>query len=1382
MEYEKHIKKLVLGYLKTECKASYKIFLKIHFPHERKHVPTRVAGQTLEDILRMFSKIQDIVQGHLEETDYYKEQPAELWSPTHLEEQLLYLLERKRSSTPTTSVLDRSSRSTSISSNHDPGELTPVNNVEATPEHALPGNCNEAIHRMATDRKSIKNPYFDEMDVSMKLLYDKSFSHNLARNINKQLTPPETACTLSKCNHADTLEKVILTGAENSLFSNSKQSLNHRTYVDDQINGAVSSILAISQEASTSANQAGSTSTDQEASIGKKPEVTTDTALPTQTSVNVDSQPSIPVQKESVKPATSEIQTPKTCLLTVDTQQLTCQTPSRVYTIPPRALTTPGCQQQYVVINQPINVPQSSQMMQLVPKPVVIDSVRKVFPKVNTGLTEEEIMSMPTLILNEKNEVTYADINGIQLNTPFKLNEVQNLQEYFKAFGSSEQSPLIKKTTQKKPSAIKPTPTIKVEIYKHDEPRPKSPKDPPTEAPSSELPNLSETLDSEVPVVNISDVPQVVTRDTPDESKTKSNDKGFLKGSRSVHTPSPLVTTKRKPTPKSSSHVRNLTFPSPVRKTPRTESLQSPSKLNKQKAAKDLFNEDPKQTVVDKPTTKTSPKKSGSPSKAKQKAVQLDVKKVVKKPPVAKKAIATTNTTEVSNSWDASLRKNLPKEEEHKTPARRTSSRRRTRKSSEVDTSDPDGKKLEEALKTPGKAKTANPKKPKVEKVKADKKIIEKPEVLSKPDNKTVLSPSKLYNTTSKRKMEFDGVTPHNPKIVTQQPTMNARKNISSLLETPLKEDPPTNEIREPEPTDSPFTPMLKANLQDLVVGDSFTIATPNFPVTPGLALMEGNANNAYYIAADTGHNKAAEEIIRSEERKSSTRKTDDDDLEIGRSPKVYSRPEMLHAFNKSRVGKKDLDLIEKEVADLSDIEEGSEKSFSLSDGESNKTVLRKQPALKEVKRSQRLSGKSMSVLKAYILDDVDNSVKLNESISQENTTNTSRVKTGSSSDSEVVSREICKKRISNENEKTSASDTTKGRSSSNLPPAKETKPLSKENIKKQDKEADITISSITAEKVKETVLSGVPESQTALPLLTSVKEEMEEKRKRIIELEKSKFCKTPSRKKNTSAKRQIPQTSKRKRRGSKIDEESDLLEKIDSQDEFFIKSGSNLHRKAKETSIMADKNNKDVKEQKVDAGEETRKYKNADENSDETKKTEASARDNQSSPTPSDDDLSFWDTSCAMEEQHHIFDIAYDESNPSTKRFEDYDLSFLKKKISNAIPLEEGQVQIVTTRVTEHSTLWEIHGDIDICKNARRNSSFEARDLPPDSDNENASPKLEESAEPGCAKKRKHRSDSSSSTSSAKRMKGTQIPFLSLNDKNIKTILNKLHGPTDKT
>lgn len=519
-------------------------------------------------------------------------------------------------------------------------------------------------------------------------------------------------------------------------------------------------------------------------------------------------------------------------------------------------------------------------------------------------------------------------------------------------------------------SLLKPTPTIKVEIFNSPFPL-EIPKNefPHATNHASQLPDLSDfvaddaiTPSNPVGKDNIADVPEA-KKSTPNENKIPPQETTKPRSLGSIHTPSPVVHSIPKPTNKGSSHVRNLTFPSPIRKTNEKIEPNSPNILNKQQASKDLFKEPDTNKTVEETLQKKPESKPRKVSKKSPKKFEKSQKQVTK-PTTLKKNPAL---------WDAELRKLATTGE----PEEPVVMSRKTKKRIQKESLEMDAKKLEDALKTPGKPEPPQKQKTpcskrktlkeRAAKVKTERAISQ---VEVERDGKKVVSPTKIYNTANKRNMDIDGITPKNAKDISTQLVSHARKNITGLLVTPLKvdEDSPNQNITKEISADTPFTPMLKANLQGFAVGDNFTIDTPNFPITPGMSLLEHPAP-AYCILNDTETNKATEAIVLSEEKKSSVRKTDDEDAVLI-SPKVYGTTEILDEFNKSRAGKKNLELLGNKVVRWdSDVEENN-STTSNSNGEPNGTVI--QNVIKDETGSSRItrsSGKSLSMLKSQMLN-----------------------------------------------------------------------------------------------------------------------------------------------------------------------------------------------------------------------------------------------------------------------------------------------------------------------------------------------------------------------------------------------------------------------------
>ncbi|KAL1490830.1 hypothetical protein ABEB36_013457 [Hypothenemus hampei] len=1219
MEYEKHIKRLVLGYLKIECKSAYKIFLKTHFQKQQKHVATRVAGQNLEDILKIYSRIQDIVQGYLEDTNYYIENGAQASSPTYLVEQLLYLLDRDRSSTPATTIRNISPEDSCNLENHNEREQQ-LSDIETTPEHSLPGNIFGGVddhHAKTPFRRQcnfFKTPCFEKLPssehknissvMSRSMLEKKAFLHKVAHNINTALKTPEVnSSNISDADHNGLgldLEELIVKKA----LSRTECDPMFEDLLEDII-GPVGETISkvIMPEVAPSPSSSSAAERDSIIEIGNIKDPNGITKISKELTVATSTQQA--KELEEIRSVT-----------TGQNQELLNQPATNT-------------QQQFYIVNQPIVIPQPMPVLQPVQviQPVQsnkMDSSQNIH---NNCLSEQDIMSMPTIILNETNEVTYSNAE-----TP---SEVRNIKEYFNIYGLNEKSPVIRPATSKKHinKPIKPTPTIKVEVFHRDVHLDNFVA---LENNSNKIEeNDNETKYSKQISPNISSV---------EKSKPKSLSRNATPAAINVGGPI------RKPTPLSSSHIRNLTFPSPIRKasnekTDGGQAVASPTVVSKQKATKDLFNK--KTCDQEKNTVKQ------------EKTQKLD-------------------------SWDANLRKLVVSVENEK-PEIKPCKKRNRKLTKETD---PDGQQLEAALKTPKK---------KIDK--AEKKATKMAEKIKqksqKTESKTILSPSKC-NTTNKRIMEVEHVVPNNSKITLNKLALNARKNIATLLETPLKDDSQTRRVELPTATaNTPFTPMLKANLQGIAMGDdNFSIDTPNFPITPGLSLMDQStsATNTYCMLNDHETNKATEAIVLCEEKKSSVRKTDEDD-EIPPSPKVYGGKELLDVFNKGCTGKKNLELLDKKGIEW---DENSDSENDMKNTTNKNTGARKNVTVST--RVTRSSGKLMAMLKSQmaIADDVE---KVFEEDGIKAWPSTRDNSVTDSSDSEIVNgRKLVKKGMKKK------------------PKQKKVKEALAVKNKKESK-------MIHHEKEPNLQPDLVTASPPVIAIIPSLKDEIEEKKNRVkLSLEKEEN----SKRKKTSNKRRIMPPKKLIKSQpvvtEKIEKKTSELEKVDSQDEFFKKSGTNLHR----TNVQQMNNSTTCKE--------------------DTKKNL---------------EESFWDECCSISNQPDEIVVVHDQENPSKKSLDDYDFSLLEKKIVLKLPLEDGSEHEIPLTVIPFQFIWDIE------PLSTHESSTESRDSDKASKGDIKT------------KKRKHRSDSCNSNSSAKKMKAPPRYPSGFNKKHIEEVLTQLHGPS---
>ncbi|XP_066263174.1 calponin homology domain-containing protein DDB_G0272472-like isoform X3 [Euwallacea similis] len=1360
MEYDKHIKRLVLGYLKNECKNSYKIFLRTHFHNQHKHVATRVAGQTLEDILQTYSRIHDIVQGHLEDTNYYKDRRNEI-SPIYLVDQLLYLLEYDRPLTPTSTIRDRSSVAPSLANtHHEEEEEEHRSDVETTPEHSLPGNLHSSDenHHFRTPFSNpspvFRTPYLEKLPtsehhtistvMSKELLKNKNFPKKLAQSINMVLNTPERSTCRNDTSKSHGLDKTVI------------KDVLHRTEADpmfeDLLNdffGPIGSTIEKALVPEVAMSSSSSTTTESPSPFKQipamnehdtEPPYSASTENPNNLVMHSNQNGCISTQQKSSSESSSAL------------QALT-ETPNQHETITSVPFTaasstqTDLVQQQFYIVNQPVVIPQP---MQIMPVPVSNSMIKDINQKVKNGvgtLTEQEIMAMPTIFLNEQNEITYAET---QCDSN-KQKEVQNLKEYINVFGLGDHSPVIKQPRKKsvKNVQIRPTPSIKVEIFQRNSP---------LKVPIP-LPDLSNSSYNDNNIKSNS--PNSKKEKRSNSPSTDSSNKSFADENRpnilnAICTPSPIVSAVKKPTPKSSSHVRSLTFPSPIRRTNEKsdENRNSPSGVNKQQATKDLFND----------KNENEKRQENNEREKIKRSLPRQVKS--SKKAVVKKCSPLKDGKKLS--WDADLRMlaaSSPCGNVQDTPSRKTSLKSVKKRPVECRTLETEAKTLKGVLKTPRKTPSRS-KKVKSNKQQSDNQKTEIPtkneeptEKLTMESKKVLLSPSKLCNNASKRNMDVDSITPNNPKEGSNQLISNARKNINALLDTPLKEIEPLNEKPSVETSTTPFTPMLKANLQGLAMTDNFTIETPDFPVTPGLSIMETSITN-YCILNDTETNKVTEAIVLSEEKKSSVRKTDDEEVEV--SPKVYSCKVVLEEFNRSQVGKKNLELLDSKGVHWEGSSEKEEKSESTcsseSNGDCNNTVIGITSV--DVRSSLvKRGGKSMKMLKSQLLDsENDTTVCFEESFTEAekkepllkiapdivNSNATIKTRTSSISklnkiekpsvgtDSEIVSNTTYKERIyNNMGALCKAIEEACGEVKRRQSSSETAKADGKEDQKFQEGLRLKNVLSIALEKCSSFLDNSI------------LKNELEEKRKLVLKLEKAMSEKSASRRKSmTPQSTSKARSSKQKGTAPKklVKNSKEVLtdeKKRDSQDEFFQKSGTNLHRTNRQRTTS----------------EESKSLNEFEEQSGET------VIKNQ---IQKEEEKSFWDE-LQMELQSEEITVVYNYENISNKVSKDYlNVDLKGKAFRLEVPLTDGSTQPVDISVTPYRTLWEILPKSDSKEDNCSDSDCVRTD------------------DQRCLRKRKHRSDSSNSNSSTKKKK----PLLGtyLNNKNIEVVLSMLHGPSDKT
>nr|CAI5840870.1 unnamed protein product [Callosobruchus analis] len=189
-------------------------------------------------------------------------------------------------------------------------------------------------------------------------------------------------------------------------------------------------------------------------------------------------------------------------------------------------------------------------------------------------------------------------------------------------------------------------------------------------------------------------------------------------------------------------------------------------------------------------------------------------------------------------------------------------------------------------------------------------------------------------------------ITPENGQEGAAVQPMKANRNITPMLETPLKDYlPKTPGVHTPQDLNfstlssniTPFTKMLEANLTGLDINQ---IPTPNIPITPNFPPFTPNvdfvspfsnrptdysASSSYYQPSDNEQNKSLETQLREIEKTSTDHKT---------------KNERLKNFNKNVIGKKNLNLMKRNVLTSSTSEEDSESSSDSFCKENNDTVI----------------------------------------------------------------------------------------------------------------------------------------------------------------------------------------------------------------------------------------------------------------------------------------------------------------------------------------------------------------------------------------------------------------------------------------------------------
>lgn len=508
-------------------------------------------------------------------------------------------------------------------------------------------------------------------------------------------------------------------------------------------------------------------------------------------------------------------------------------------------------------------------------------------------------------------------------------------------------------------------------------------------------------------------------------SKITSVSQSNAKTSNEQSTP-PVVEHAQK-TPRSGSHVRNLDFSTPPKMT-----------STHQKSSKNKVNND-------------APSKSPTFIHKKQAAKTLFYSQNC----VSDHECKISDTSKKHKTWDADLRAAvLPMEEEkftcntskkkRKTPIKKVKKTAKKIKvmKRQLNTTEQNAALIEAALQTPIKSGTGegtnseqadndSKKENHVGKANDEEKInnldnCETNNVTSNNDNiakltecqvkqsngcctnKMVLSPSKL--NANKRKLMGPDITDNNandslkladetnrfitPEMVKENfhYPIKANRNITSLFETPLKNDFPKTPGSPNITVNTPFTKMLEANLKGI---DISSLPTPNIPITPNFPPFTPNVeispysnrptdystSSSYYQPSDSEPNRSLEANVIELEKQSVAGLNDATvakKIEIQENIQHRSDTlktvnctvdERLKIFNGSIIGKKNLNLVKRNISSNSSSSDSSSDSFNEEDNasscnwveKSNETIIYNKKAPETPKRIYSLRNRTTS-------------------------------------------------------------------------------------------------------------------------------------------------------------------------------------------------------------------------------------------------------------------------------------------------------------------------------------------------------------------------------------------------------------------------------------
>lgn len=444
-------------------------------------------------------------------------------------------------------------------------------------------------------------------------------------------------------------------------------------------------------------------------------------------------------------------------------------------------------------------------------------------------------------------------------------------------------------------------------------------------------------------------------------------------------TPPPSAVDRSQKTPRSGSHVRNLDFSTPPKMTSTHKksavTSKSPTFVHKKQAAKTLFNS--------------------------QNRVSSNEK--------------TSKNLRGNRTWDADLRASILPAEEQKFSC--NSSRKKKRSpikkgkkikkgkivKRQLNAIEENAALIEAALQTPIKSDGGNcTYSEQVKKENHDSKANDEGRNNSNdfetnnkktkqpnecPTNKMVLSPSKL--NANKRKFIGPDVTDNHDannsgklaeetnKFITPEMIkenfhypIKANRNITPMLETPLKNDFPKTPGSPNTSINTPFTKMLEANLKGI---DISSLPTPNIPITPNFPPFTPNVeisspysnrptdystSSSYYQPSDSEPNRSLEANVIELEKRSGAGRNDaavtermeaeENKLEDGEGKsdtiKIVNSTvdERLKIFNGNIIGKKNLNLVKRNMSSNSSSSDLSSESSNEDDAISSCSWIEK--------------------------------------------------------------------------------------------------------------------------------------------------------------------------------------------------------------------------------------------------------------------------------------------------------------------------------------------------------------------------------------------------------------------------------------------------------